>query len=666
LIAAAALWAYGGTFSAPFVFDDDPSIAHNASIRHLGDLGAVLSPPSTMAEASGVTGRPIINFSLAVNYALGGLEPRGYHVVNLAIHLGAALALFGIVRRTLAPRTNGVSVANLMSPTATALAAALLWAMHPLLTESVTCIIQRTESLMGLCYLMTLYFFIRYAEAGPHARFWAAASVLGCLLGMAAKEAMVTAPIVVFLYDRTFVSGTFRESWKRHGRLHLALAATWMLLVFLVLREGGNRGDEAGFGHGVSSWNYLLTQCRAIVLYLRLSIWPAPLVLDYGTGVMTSLGQVWPDALFLIVLFSAASWALFVRPVLGFLGFSFYLILSPSSSFVPLVSQTVAEHRMYLPLAIIVVLFTLGTRRWTGRLALPLCLVTSVALAWTTVHRNHDYSSNLLIWEDTVAKAPGNVRAHNQLGMVWVATPGGMSRAISEFEEALRIQPDYFEAHLNLGNALAQTRGRLDDAILQFREALRLRKDDVDAHVDLAGALARVPGHTDEMIAHFQEAQRLNPRNVEARSNFGGALLGIPGRHDEAIKEFQAALDLRPESPELNYNLGNALATAPGRMDEAIARYEEALRLRPNYLEAHNNLGGVLMAMPGRLGEALEQFQEALRIDENYAEAHYNMAIALCQLPGRSREAQEQLEAVMRLQPNNRSARQLLQRIRGF
>jgi len=148
----AGLWAYSNTFSAPFFFDDVPAIVDNPSIRHLGAIGEVLSPSGS--DGSGVAGRPLVNLSLALNYAWGGLDVRWYHAFNLIVHLLAGLTLFGIVRRTLDRRGNIQSVAL-------AWVIAVIWTVHPLLTESVTCVIQRTESLMGLFYLLTLYCFIR-------------------------------------------------------------------------------------------------------------------------------------------------------------------------------------------------------------------------------------------------------------------------------------------------------------------------------------------------------------------------------------------------------------------------------------------------------------------------------------------------------------------------
>src|ERR1035438_6675615 len=234
LIALAVLAAYANSFSGAFVLDDASSIAGNPTIRHLWPLGGPLSPPH--GRGLTVDGRPILNISLAINYALSGIHPWSYHALNLLIHGLAGLTLFGVVRRTL-DRLGMPADSALL-----ALCAAFLWTLHPLQTESVTYVIQRAESLMGLFYLLTLYCFIRYADRTPRSDassnagktapvLWAVFSVLACLLGMATKEVMVTAPVMVFLYDRTFFSGSFAQAWRRHRRLYAGLACTWLLQI---------------------------------------------------------------------------------------------------------------------------------------------------------------------------------------------------------------------------------------------------------------------------------------------------------------------------------------------------------------------------------------------------------------------------------------------------
>lgn len=595
VLVLAALVAYHNSFSVPFIYDDSAAITDNPTIRHLWPLWPALSPPPGLTTS----GRPIVNLSLAINYAFGGPNVWGYHAFNLTIHILAGLTLFGLVRRTLlrSPvgglRRAGLPVADQKAGAMTASAAtssialaftvALIWTLHPLQTAAVTYTVQRAESLMGLFYLLTLYCFIRGVDSNSsdtRPRFsgsWFPASFLCCLLGMATKEVMVSAPLMVLLYDRTFVAGSFRGAWRKRRRLYLGLAATWLLLGCLVAGTGGNRNGSAGFGGGVSWWIYALTQFPAIAHYLWLSLWPHPLVFDYGRALVTPGVSIIPYALVIAVLVVGTIAGLRRWPVIGFAGLWFFAILAPSSSIVPVATETMAEHRMYLPLAAVAVLLVLGGFALAGRRSLPLLLAFAILLGFLTLRRNEDYSSALAIWSDTVAKSPGNARAQNQLGFELLQA-GRNSEALQPLEEAVQLEPADAEAHRNLGVVLDKM-GRVIEAAGQYEEALRLKPDYADAHNSLGNTLAR-QGRILEAIGHYEEALRLNPKNAFTHNNLGLAFARTE-RMAEAMGQFQEAVRLKPDYADAHHNLGNALANL-GQVPEAIGQLEEALRLNPN------------------------------------------------------------------------------------
>jgi tetratricopeptide (TPR) repeat protein len=629
---------YSNSLSVPFTFDDPGAIVDNATIRQLWPPWQALTPPGGLT----VAGRPVLNFSFALDYARGGTAVGGYHATNLVIHLLAVLALFGIVRRTLrcvpcrsllaGDSSSGSRARSLPQANAVALAVALLWAVHPLQTESVTYLSQRAESLMGLFYLLTLYCFIRgVAAARPH--LWHGCAILTCLLGMATKEVMVSAPLIVLLYDRTFVSGSFREAWIRRRRLYLGLAATWILLAWLVAGEAG-RGGTAGFGAGVSWPAYALTQCRAIPHYLRLAFWPHPLVLDYGTEVVHHAAAAAPFALLLALLAVGTLLALWRRPALGFAGAWFFAILAPTSSVVPVATQTIAEHRMYLPLAAVIALAVCGLHALMRRPGLTLVFTFALALplGWLTVQRNADYRSALALWSDTVARCPDNARTHCNLGFA-LFEAGQLPEAIAHYQRALQLQPDYAEAHNNLGNALAAA-GRPAEAAAQFREAQRLGFDPAEVHFNLANALAQ-SGQVGESLPEYQAALRQKPDLAAAHNNLGTALVRVQ-RIPEAAAEFQTALRLEPDNAQAHGNLGNALVEL-GRLPEAIAQYEEAVRLVPDSVENHFNLGNAL-ARSGRWSEAAAQFEKTLELRPDFAPAQTMLARLRSMGTPRSRE----------------------------
>jgi len=576
----AGVVAYSNSFSAPFLFDDNPAIADNPTIREIWPPWAVLSPPDTGA---GVNGRPVINLSFAINYALGGLDVHGYHAANLAIHLCAALTLFGIIRRTLRQPVLRPRFGDHALPIA--FVAALGWMLHPLQTESVIFIEQRTESLMGLFYLLTLYAAIHGMEPARPRR-WQILAFLTCLVGMATKEVMVSAPLIVLLYDRTFVAGTFREAWDRRKWSYVSLGATWVLLGWLVLGAGGgSRGGTCGFGSGITWWQYLFTQAEGIVRYLKLSIWPHPLVVDYGTYIARNPAVIVPCMLFLATLGVATVVALWRRPIWGFAGVWFFAILAPSSSVWPLATQTLAEHRMYLPLAAVVTLAVVGLHSFIGRRGLFVATVLAVVFGVLTFRRNADYRSALEIWTDTVAKCPDNARAQYGLGDVLLRA-GRAAEAIPFYERALGINPNLPDVCSDLGNALSDV-GRAPEAIRCYEQALRLKPNHPEAHNNL-GAVLYAAGRMPEAIQHYEQALQAKPDYTEAEFNLGLALFDT-GRLDEAIAAFRVVVQRNPELVAAWCSLGRALERS-GRTAEAATSFEEALRRAPDSVEARDGL----------------------------------------------------------------------------
>ena len=551
LVLAIAL-VYARSLHVPFLFDDADAVLRNPTIRRL-DAWAIINPP---ADGSTTTGRPVVNVSFALNYALSGEAVWSYHAFNVAIHALAALALLGLLRRTLVALDPSAAT----FPPGLAALVALLWALHPLQTETVICIAQRTEALCGLFYLLTLYAFAR-AGTEPNSRRWLGISVAACLIGMATKEVMVTAPLVVLLYDRTFFARSFAAAWRQRRGFYFALAATWLLLVYLVLQNSGSRGAAAGFGLGVTPWSYLLKQAEALVLYLRLTVWLHPLVLDYGTAVPSSLVEVGWQGFAVLVLLGGTIWALVRRPVLGFVGAWFFLILAPSSSFIPLITQTVAEHRMYLPLAAVVVGFGCGLIRRFGNWALWFLAALIPVLAGMTMARVADYRDAITIWTDTTTHAPNQARAWTHLGAAYVAA-NRPAEALAPLDRALAINPADHAARRNRALALLAL-GRADEAAVIFAALPAREPGEVAEYFALGNAFAR-DGKFPEAVAAYTRTVTLDPAHVAARANLGNALL-VSGRAREAIVAYEAALRLNPGDRGLLENLAIARETAAAR-----------------------------------------------------------------------------------------------------
>ena len=524
---------------------------------------------------------------------IGKLAVHSYHAGNLLIHLLAALTLFGIVRRTLLlpalrQRFGGAS-------TGLAAAAALIWALHPLQTESVTYIVQRAESLMGLCYLLTLYAVIRSVSSERPWR-WYAAAIAVCALGMGAKEVMVTAPIVVLLYDRAFLSGTFRETFRRRGALYLGLAATWAVLAAMMLL--GKAAGGAGFGLDVGPWEYARTQPGVILHYLRLSFWPSSLCFDYSWPIAASALQDLPAAAAIAALLAAILWALWRAPALGFFGAWFFLVLAPSSSILPIPTEVAAEHRMYLPLAApavvaVIAAYAVVERFSRRRLAVGilslLALSAAAGLGALTYQRNAQYRSEISIWEDTTRKRPENARAWSGLGRAYV-NASRYDEAIRVCNRALALAPstnlfDSATTYCNLGLACAGI-GRLSEAIQDYDKAIALNPDYDLAYNDRGLACAKM-GRLAEATHDYSKAISLNPDYAQAYESRGIAY-GRSGRLEEAMQDFDRAIALDSDYAEAYYNRGNIRLDA-ARNSEAVADYDEAIALKPDFAIAYYN-----------------------------------------------------------------------------
>jgi tetratricopeptide (TPR) repeat protein len=511
LLVVAGIVSYHNALNGPFLMDDLPAISRNPTIRAFWS-SAVLSPPINTA----VTGRPVVNLSLAFNYALSGLDVTSYHVFNLALHILVALALFAVCRQILrAPRVTGDYKDE---ATWIASAIALLWVVHPLTSESVDYTIQRTELLMGFFFLLTFACAIRSFEARKRWR-WYGAAFAAFILGLGSKEVIAVAPAAVFTCDWLFWSGSPKAALRRHGRLYVGYLVVLALFVLAV----GTRLRRAftGLTRHMSPWDYALTQSGVIVHYLRLAIWPRSLAADYdGWPIATSISDVLPWLAIVAALLALTIWGLVRQWKLAFLGAWFFLILAPTSSFRPMPIEVAAERRMYLPLMAVIALAVLGGRELLRRVGAPApvaagsVLVLAAVLTGLTTRRNADYRTPLAFWSDIVSKRPDNPRGRMGLGY-YLYKQGRAAESLTQLAEAVRVHPENGEARYSYGVVLA-SQGKTDDAIAQYREAIRIDPNHPRARFNFARALTS-QGRKDEAIEQLEVAVRLNPNFTVAR-----------------------------------------------------------------------------------------------------------------------------------------------------
>ncbi len=710
LIVVVTLAAYWNSFAGVFLFDDRIHILGDRRLTSLWSIGKVLGRR-----------RPIVDYSLAVNYAIGGENAWGYHAVNLLIHLLAGLTLFGIVRRTLLrePLRRRLGSASVWL----ALIVAVIWAVHPLQTQSVTYVIQRAESLMGLFYLLTLYCVIRGVDSSGRIK-WYVAAVIFCALGMGSKAVMVTAPAMVLLYDRVFVSTSMARALRLRWGLYVGLGATWGVLWMCNVVQGvfdpSRPNAHVGFAFkGITPLEYLWTQCGVLLRYLELAICPRSLCLDYNWPVARTVRDMMPQAVVLVALLAATLRAVGRRRLLGFVGAWFFIILSPTSTFIP-IRDPLFEHRMYLPLAAVVVLVVISAHFALQRLAAGLswrdpirrcvaAVLTAAVVAsllYGTVRRNRVYGSETRMWRDVLTKCPHNPRAAKNLGLVLLAegkteealvrlreavriSPGSatvrnglgvvlvanglLDEAIESFREAVRLEPYFAWAHLNLGNALSD-KGLLDEAMEQFQTALRVRPNYAEARLNLGNALLE-QRKINEAIEQYRVIIRLNPRHAKAWGNLGTALLSksqisaVPDNDalnrtmiDEAIEAFRTALDLNPSAQNVHNSLGIALASQ-GRLDEGIESLNQALELKPGFAGAHYNLANCLIEK-GDIQEAIHHYSEAVRIEPHNLNARFKLGVALAK-QGYLQTAIETFRQVLKINPHHSGARKALEAVQA-
>jgi tetratricopeptide (TPR) repeat protein len=629
---ATGLLVYGNSFAGKFIFDDDYFLKDFQG----NSLWEFLFTPNSLP-------RPVVSLSLAFNYCLGGLDVGGYHAFNLAVHLLAALTLFGLVRRTL--RLEGLRERFDTAAGWLALAVALLWLVHPLQTESVTYIVQRAESLAGLFYLLTLYCFMRGAaapqfEKGPvfaGQRRWFALSILACALGMACKPILATAPLVVFAYDRIFLAKDAAVVLSKRWKIYAGLAATGLILVALI---SITPPVTAGFKMAaLTPTEYAQTQFGVILHYLSLSVWPVTLCFDYMWPVARGMGAILPGALVVGALLLATFWGWMRCAAWSFPGLWFFIILAPTSSFMPIQDPAV-EHRLYLPLAAVVTLVVLGAyllgsaflrrlfqsdaqRQTLGRLAAAGAIVTAgVLLGYLTWQRNTYYHERLTMWLDVLDKRPENWRAYNNAGFELYGQ-AKKEEAIKYYTNAIKWNPLYPEAFNNLGVAKEKI-GDYNGSIADCNKALELKPEYAEAY-NSRGVAKEKKGDYDGAASDYDKALKLNPRYAEAYSN-RGIVREKQGCHNEAIADCEKALEFNPQLVEAYVNCGVA-RMGKGDYDGAIMDYTKVLELNPRLAEAYCNRGNVRLTK-GNTDGAVADYNKALELNPQFEQARRNLEVA--------------------------------------
>jgi Flp pilus assembly protein TadD len=552
---------------------------------------------------------PLTWVSHMVDCQLYGLKPGGHHLTSLLLHAVNVVLVFLVFRRMTGAFWRCVVLAA-------------LFALHPLQVDSVAWVAERKTLLSAFFWLLATGAYVGYAEvpgstfevqrsmfdvrpsppASPASRrFWYCAAVVLFALGLMCKPVLVTFPFVLLLLDYwplcRLELKTQNSKLKtlllllREKIPFLGLAVASSVITIMAHHALGSLDSVSGLPWGTRIENALVSYVR----YLGKTFWPSRLAVFYPYPAAWPMWEVVTCGLLLLVISSLVLATARSRPWWWVGWFWFLGVLVPFIGLVQAGAQAMADRFMYVPaiglfVAMIWGLHGLARERRYQQIGLSVAGGAAMVLCFVLTRQQLGHWKNSeTLFQHALDVTENNYLAHNNLGYA-LDKKGQIDEAISQYRQAIRVQPADAGAHNNLGVALVR-KGQIDEAISQFQQVIRLDPGYAEAYYNLGLALVR-KGQIDEAINQYQQAIRLKPDDALAHNNLGTAL-GRKGRMDEAIRQFQEVLRLKPDFAEVHNNLGNALAEK-GQMDEAIRQYREALRLKPDDAFAHDNLARVL------------------------------------------------------------------------
>ncbi len=581
LLVALVLVVHLGALDSAFQFDDDHSVVGNPHLRSLRQIPAYFVDPSLFSRNPGsAMYRPLLLVTYALNFAIGGEGPLGFHLLNLGLHLGVCWLVWRLLLRLgLGPGPAWVG--------------ALLFGLHPLSVEPVNYVSSRSESLAALLVLASM---LAYLRPG-----WRSYSLsLACFVaGLLAKSTAAVLPLLLLLWEAG--RGPARPVGLLRQVPFWAALAAYLAGTMALVRE-------ALVDAPVRTWvAQLSTQTKAMVYYTKLIVFPWPSTPEHQFQASASVGE-WPvlaAAAFLLGALALAARSLEWRGLTAFwLGWIVICLLP--TLIVPL-NVLVAERRLYLPLVGVVGLLATGVgdparpRRWTAMAAVALTL-----LAGRTAAASLPWQSEARLWAEAARQAPMMVRPWLRLAAL-ERQAGHLERAEAACQRALALDSACAPAWNNLGNVRAQ-RGQLEAAAAAYRRALELLPQYAEALANLAGVRAD-QGRLDEAAELYARSLAVSPLRAEVHNNLGTLNLRR-GRFAAARQSLERAAELNPRAAGVQFNLGGALEGL-GQVGAAEAAYQRALERDSTYTRAWYNLG-LLYARAGRRDLAIAAFDQFL------------------------------------------------------
>ncbi len=524
LAAGLALVVYLNALLVPFVYDDQETVVLNPSIVDLSNVRFILSHSPF---------RPVVNASYALDHAIWGHTPFGYHLTNVLLHATLVVLLFLFLRRACADarvRMGGSGEPQSMDDWI-AFGGAVLFAMHPLMSEGVAYVSGRSELLCGVFVVSTLL--IARAAIARGGALWLAAGITA-LLAVLSKEVGLVLPVVLLAYDWLLVPGD--PAIRRRRTWFVFVPCVILLAVVAVYRLSVAAGPLSAEAPLLNLW----TQSIVIWRYLRLFFVPVGQSIMHAVHAVTSLAD--PKALLalggLAGLFAVGTALRRRAPLTSFGIFWFLVVIAPSSSVVAL-REGMAEHRAYLASAGVVMALAgvasasrrLSTRERPGVLAVATLAIVCTLLGVMTAARNELWRDPARLWREAISRAPDMWEPHYALGDTLRAS-GDCAGAVAEYETVVRMRPYNLNAHTNLGICMAQT-NRITEAEAAFHRALEIDPRFARGYTNL-GALALFTGQPERARDMYLRALEIEPGNALA-------LMQLAGLYENVFKDFHAA-----------------------------------------------------------------------------------------------------------------------------
>ncbi len=576
LIVALCLAVYGNTIGHGFVYDDTRVVEGNFFIRQGKNLAALFNGRYFTVSGE-ITYRPAVTLSYFLDYALWKSRPAGFHLTNVLLHALNSVLVYFLFRRLLIRQ-------------AAALAAALLFAVHPIASEPVNAVSFREDL---LCFAFSLAAFLAYLAfppGGRGSRKYFPLCLAFFLSALLSKETAAILPLLFLLADFCFEE-KFLPAVKRKLSLYVALFA--VLGFYLLLRFVWLRNPEEPPFYPPPLYQRMLTMSTTVFFYLRLLVVPGRLSVEYLYPLFVSAleAKVLLSLFGLAVIVFLAGFSRRRRPDVFFGIAWFFLALLPTANIVPIFNP-VAERFLYFPLAGFCLLGALAGEALALRLkpaarpeAAVLLAIVLAVYSSRAFRRNMDWRDDFTLSFQTVKACPQSARFHHNLGTAYEAR-GNPEAAIAEYQQALAINSEFTAARNNLGCAYAN-QGNYDQAIREFERALKFDPRHARTLHNL-GIAYRRKKMLPEAVPYFQEALKIDPNYLRAHDNLGITYQEL-GRDAEAATEFEAALRLDPDDFDALNNLGEILSR---KGDAAAARklWERCLRLRPDRQDVREKL----------------------------------------------------------------------------